>query len=46
MSAALEGCAFLKVAGQGGGLDTARKTLSAWFSRSASRKKKEGAAVA
>jgi hypothetical protein len=34
MTAALEGYALLKIAGQGEGLDTARKALSVRFSRS------------
>ena len=38
MSATLEGYAFLKVAGQGEGLDAARKALAVRFSRGAKRK--------
>lgn len=37
MTSALEGYAFLKIAGKGAGLDNMRKMLSARFSRSASR---------
>ncbi|MEV8470161.1 hypothetical protein [Ralstonia sp. UNC404CL21Col] len=43
MTGSLEGYAFLKVAGKGEGLDTARQALSARFSRGR-RKKEEGAA--
>jgi hypothetical protein len=46
MNAALEGYTFLKVAGKGEGLDTARKALSARFSRSGSRKTEEEATAA
>ncbi|CAJ0741828.1 hypothetical protein R16034_02840 [Ralstonia edaphis] len=41
MSATLEGYAFLKVAGQGEGLDAARKALAVRFSRGAKRKDDE-----
>lgn len=44
MTGSLEGYAFLKVAGKGEGLDTARQALSARFSRGR-RKKVEEAAV-
>ena len=37
MSATLEGYAFLKVAGQGEGLDAARKALAVRFSRGAQK---------
>jgi len=43
MTGSLEGYAFLKVAGKGEGLDTARQALSARFSRGR-RKKEEGIA--
>nr|WP_316897090.1 hypothetical protein [Ralstonia mannitolilytica] len=43
MSATLEGYAFLKVAGQGEGLDAARKALSVRFAKSPRRKKDETA---
>ncbi|MGN8060290.1 hypothetical protein ACTJK4_01390 [Ralstonia sp. 22111] len=41
MNAVLEGYAFLKVAGKGEGLDTARKALSARFAKSPRRKEGE-----
>lgn len=41
MSGAMEGYAFLKVAGQGEGLDAARKALAVRFSRGAKRKEDE-----
>ncbi|WP_257984071.1 MULTISPECIES: hypothetical protein [Ralstonia] len=44
MNAALEGYAFLKVAGHGEGLDAARKELSARFAKS-SRKKEDAVGV-
>lgn len=43
MSGAMEGYTFLKVAGQGEGLDAARKALAVRFSRSASKKKEDEA---
>ena len=43
MTGALEGYAFLKVAGKGEGLDSARKALSARFAKAP--RKKEGEAV-
>lgn len=42
MSAALDGYAFLKRAGKGEGLDTARKALSGRFSRNGVKKKEGG----
>jgi hypothetical protein len=43
MSAALEGYAFLKIAGKGEGLDTARKELSVRFNRTTHKKTEESA---
>ncbi|KHK55321.1 hypothetical protein PI87_13230 [Ralstonia sp. A12] len=43
MTAVLEGYAFLKVAGKGEGLDTARKALSVRFAKGAKRKEGEAA---
>ena len=43
MTGSLEGYAFLKVAGKGEGLDTARQALSARFSRGRRRKVEEAA---
>ena len=43
MTASLEGYAFLKVAGRGEGLDTARQALSARFSRGRRKKVEEAA---
>ena len=45
MSGAMEGYAFLKVAGQGEGLDAARKALAVRFSRGAKRKEDEAGQV-
>jgi len=45
MSAALEGYAFLKIAGKGEGLDSLRRALSVRFNRSAKRKEEGMAPV-
>ena len=45
MSGAMEGYAFLKVAGQGEGLDAARKALAVRFSRGAKPKEDEAEPV-
>lgn len=45
MSGAMEGYTFLKVAGQGEGLDAARKALAVRFSRGAKRKEDEAGQV-